>query len=229
MVIELSITLLVCTPSTVDTSVKIVRSPLTPSRITLVWPLGRVSSFCSIVSKATASFVTFNSGFSTMATFGPSSGVVLCSGVGGVTSLVPTATILLTGWVVIELSITLLVCTPSTVDTSVKIVRSPLTPSRITLVWPLGRVSSFCSIVSKATTSLVTFSSGFSSTRTFLPSVGVVLCSGWAWGVGFDGFVGFVGAIELVEFVGVGKAFRSLWNIQHKSNHLFLLHHLPIR
>ena len=213
VVIELSTTLLVCTPSTVDTSVRIVRSPLTPSRTTFVWPLGRVSSFCSIVSKGTTSLVTFSSGFSTIGTLGPSSGVALCSGA-GVTSFVPTATILLTGWVVIELSTTLLVWTPSTVDTSVRIVRSPLTPSRTTFVWPLGRVSSFCSIVSKGTTSLVTFSSGFSTVGTLGPSSGVVLYSGWGCGfgcgVGLFGFVGFVGFSGTVGFTWLGRVFKSL-------------------
>ena len=52
------------------------------------------------------------------------------------------------------------------------------------LVSPLGRFSSFCSIVSKGTTSVETLSSGLFSTRTLSPVSGVVLCSTSGLGVG---------------------------------------------
>ena len=85
--IELLITLLVFEPLTSATSVKIVRSPLTPSWTTLLCPFGRFASYWVTVPKGIASVVTFNSGLFSTNILSPVSGVVLYWN--GVVGLVP--------------------------------------------------------------------------------------------------------------------------------------------
>ena len=203
-----SSTVLDCLPSTVVTSVKIVRLPLAPFWTTLVCPLGKVASFWVIVWKVTVSVETTSSGFSTVAVNIPSSGVVLYSnfGVGATSSLVPIAITSSTGCFVIEVLITLLDSLPSTVVTSLNTICSPLTPFWTTFLSPLGRVASGCSTVLKGTASIVDLSSGLFSTNVLGAASGVVLYStlgvgsGWGWGC-----------------VCFGRTFCSAWGNAPKS------------
>ena len=84
---------------------------------------------------------------------------------------------LLTTFLVIEVLMILLVSLPSTVVTSLNTTFSPLTPSLITLVTPLGNVLSYLIIVSKGITSAVDLSSGLFTDKLRTPSSGVVLYS----------------------------------------------------
>ena len=202
-VIVFSSILLYCFPSTVVVSVKIVSSPLTPSWTTLVCPLGKVASFCVIVSKGTTSVETTTFGLPVFASSTSSTSVGF---VVETSSLVPTAITLFTGCLVIEVLITLLDCLPSTVVTSLNTICSPLTPSWTTLVCPLGKVASDCSIVWKVIASVVDLSSGLFSITVLIPSSGVVLCSTFA--VGCSGWVGSV---------GFGRTFCSTWGNTPKS------------
>ena len=206
-VIVFSSTVLVCLPSTVVTSVKIVRLPLAPFWTTLVCPLGKVASFWVIVWNGTTSVEVTTSGFTTDGDFSPSAGVTLVvgvTGVGATSSLVPIAITLSTGCFVIEVLITLLDCLPSTVVTSLNTICSPLTPSWTTLVCPLGRVASACSTVLKGTASVVDLSSGLFSTNVLGATSGVVLYSTLGVGSGW-GCVCF------------GRTFCSGWDNTPKS------------
>ena len=209
-----SSTLLVCLPSTVVTSVKVVRSPLTPSWTTLVCPLGKVASFWVIVWNGTTSVEVTT----TDEAFSPSLGATLVvgvvgviTGVGATSSLVPTAITLSTGALVIEVLITLLDCLPSTVVTSLNTICSPLTPSWTTLVCPLGRVASACSTVLKGTASVVDLSSGLFSTNVLGATSGVVLYSTLGVGSGW----GCVGST--IGCVCFGRTFCSGWGNAPKS------------
>ena len=130
--------------------------------------------------------------FSSCFSSGLGVGVGVGVGCGTTSSLVPTATILLTGCLVIELPTILLVVTPFVVVNSVVTVRSPLTPSWITLVCPLGRFASFWVIVSKGTTSV----------ELLVVTTGLVLVSGVGVGVGLG--VGVGAGVGVGVGVGVG-------------------------
>ena len=216
-VIVVSSTLLDCCPFTVATSVKIVRSPLIPSWTTLVCPLGKVASFCVIVSKGTTSVETTTFGLPAFASSNSSTSVGF---VVVTSSLVPTAITLFIGCLVIEVLITLLDCLPSTVVTSLNTICSPLTPSWTTLNFPLGKVASGCSTVWKVMASVVDLSSGLFSTTVLIPSSGVVLYSNFVVGcsgrvgstAGFSGWVG-----STFGSVGFGRTFCSTWGKASRS------------
>ena len=160
-----------------------------------------------IVSKGTSSVETTTFGLLDFVSRTSSIG----AGFAGVSSsLVPIAIIFLVGCFVIEVLITLLVALPSTVVTSLNTICSPLTPSWTTLVCPLGKVASGCSIVSKGIASVVDLSSGLFTTTDLIPSSGVVLYSSFV--------VGCTGCVDsIVDCSSFGRTFCSCCGKTFKS------------